>query len=45
MPWHVEKRDKKWVVVKDEDGSVVGTHDSKEEAENHKKALYANVKE
>jgi hypothetical protein len=44
MPWSVQKEGDKWV-VKDKNGKVVGRHNSKEEAENHKKALYANVKE
>jgi hypothetical protein len=41
MPWHVEKRDDEWCVIKDDDGEVEGCHDSEEEAEEQRKALYA----
>lgn len=46
MPWKVSKRGKKYVVVVSDGpkkGKVVGTHDSAEEAEKHKRALYANA--
>lgn len=41
-PYNVERRGDKWVVVNDL-GEVKGTHDSKEEAREQQKALYANV--
>jgi hypothetical protein len=42
MPYAVERQGSFYVVV-DDDGKVVGRHDSKEEAVNHQGALYANV--
>jgi hypothetical protein len=42
MPYDVERRGSSYVVV-DDDGKVVGRHDSKQEAVNHQRALYANV--
>lgn len=44
MPWHIQKRGKKFLVVKGhtgEKGAVVGTHPSKEKATAHLRALYA----
>lgn len=31
-PYHVAKRDGKWLVVKNGDGKVMGAHDSREKA-------------
>ena len=45
MPWGVAERGDKWVVYKEGTGEVVGSHDSKEKAAAHQRALYANVKE
>jgi hypothetical protein len=45
MPWRVERRGSQWVVVKEATGEVVGRHGSREEAEAHRRALYANVYE
>jgi len=42
MPYDVKRRGSNYVVV-DDSGKVVGTHDSKAEAESHQRALYANV--
>ena len=44
-PWRVEKRGEKYVVVKTSDGSVVGTHDTKEEALAQQRALEASEKD
>lgn len=44
MPYDVEQRGNKWVVVKEDDGQVMGEHDTKEEAEQQRKAIYANEK-
>ena len=41
MPWNVQQREGKWVVVKKDTGAVVGTHASEEEAMAQMKALYA----
>ena len=41
MPWNVQQREGKWVVVKKDTGAVVGTHGSEEEAKAQVKALYA----
>lgn len=43
MPWEVEKRDSKFVVISKTSGRVVGTHKSREEAQQQVRALYANV--
>lgn len=45
MPWRIQKKGDKWLVVKEEDGKVVGTHPSREKALAHLRALYANVPE
>lgn len=46
MPYKVEKRGFKWVVVKDAPGStaVMGKFDTEEEAKKQQAALYANEK-
>lgn len=41
--WSVEKREDQWAVVK-EDGKIESYHDTKKEARDHQKALYANYK-
>lgn len=41
-PWHVEERDGKFAVVKNDTGEVVGTHPTREAAERQVAALYAN---
>ena len=45
MPWHVEKRGDKHVVVANEGGKIMGSHDTKPEADAQVKALYANMPE
>lgn len=45
MPWKVIKKEDKYCVVKETDGSEVACHDSEMMAEKHKEALYANVEE
>jgi hypothetical protein len=48
MPWHVEEDHADcsgWAVVKDSDDSVVGCHDTKQDALDHLAALNANVSE
>lgn len=45
MPYDVNKRGNKYVVIKQENGEVVGEHDTRAEAEAHMKALYVNVPE
>jgi hypothetical protein len=42
MPWHVEKRDSQFCVIKDADGSVSGCHESRAKAIRQVRALYAN---
>lgn len=41
-PWHVEERDGEFCVLLDEDGSTVKCHPTREMAEAHMAALYAN---
>jgi hypothetical protein len=41
--WSVEKREDRWAIVK-EDGKIESYHDTKKEAREHQKALYANYK-
>jgi len=43
MPWRVEERDSKWIVVNEITKRIVGRHSSREDAERHLRALYANV--
>lgn len=45
MPWHIEKSDGKFCVIKDDDGSKAGCHPSKAEATAQLRALYANEKQ
>jgi HK97 family phage prohead protease len=42
MPWHIEKRDEKFCVIKDSDGENEGCHDSREKAQAQMRALYAS---
>lgn len=42
MPWRIEDRESGFVVVQENSGEVVGTHDTREEAEAHLAALYAS---
>lgn len=43
MPWHVEKRDGQFCVVKNVDGKRVACHGTRAEADAQVRALYANV--
>lgn len=45
MPWHIEKREGKFCVIKDDDGSSAGCHASRDEAADQIRALYANDKD
>ena len=42
MPWSVKKKGGKFVVAKNENGKIVGTHDTRQKAEAQVRALYAN---
>ena len=47
MPWHVSQSahcpaSRPWAVIKDSDGSVVACHPSKQAADDHMAAMYAN---
>ena len=42
MPYHIQHSGDKYEVVKDDDGKVVGTHDSEEGAKKQMAALHAN---
>ena len=42
MPWHIEKVDSEFCVVKDDDGDVEGCHATKVQAERQMSALYAS---
>ena len=42
MPYHVVKKDKKFVVEKSDGSKVMGTHDTKADADKQLAALYAN---
>jgi len=43
MPWKIEQRKGKWVVVNEETGEVMGRHGSKEKARAQQKALYVHA--
>lgn len=50
IPWHIEQGGgtcgaDQWAVIKDDDGSTAGCHDTEEEAEAQLAALYANEPE
>lgn len=40
MPYRIEKRGNKWVVVNEDTGKVKGTHDSEEKARAQMRLLY-----
>jgi len=42
MPWHIEKNGNEFCVIKDADGTTVKCHPTKQEAQDHMAALYAN---
>ena len=42
MPYDIRRHGSKYEVI-DDNGHVVGTHPTKQEAVNHQRALYANV--
>ena len=42
MPWSLDRRDGRWCVIKDSDGSTAGCHDSRADAIKQQRALYAN---
>lgn len=42
MPWHVEKRDDEWCVIKNDGGESEGCHDTEEKAKAQMRALYAS---
>lgn len=42
MPWSIKKRDDKFCVIKDSDGSTEKCHDTREQATKHMRALYAS---
>lgn len=42
MPWHIEKRDDEFCVIKDSDDTVEKCHGDNQEAKDHMAALYAN---
>ena len=42
MPYDIRESGGKYKVVKEDDGEVMGTHDTKEEARDQQQALYAN---
>ena len=41
MPWHLEQRDGRFCVIKDDDGHNQGCHDSRDKAVRQMRALYA----
>jgi hypothetical protein len=48
IPWHVDKSNQcpastPWAVIKDSDGSIVGCHDTEDDANGQLRALYANA--
>jgi len=42
MPWHIEKREDKFCVIKDSDNSIEKCHGSESDAKDHLAALYAS---
>ena len=42
MPWHIQKRDDKFCVIKDADGSTEKCHETEDQAKAHLRALYAS---
>jgi len=45
MPYKIVKRGNEYVVINKKTGKVKGRHKTKEQAERHLRALYANVKD
>lgn len=45
MPWHIEKREDEFCVIKDADGSTEKCHPTQDQAKKHMAALYANEPE
>lgn len=45
MPWSIKKRGDRFCVIKDDDGSSAGCHDTRDEAAEQVRALYANEAE
>ena len=45
MPYHIEKKDDQYQVIKNDDGKVMGKHDSEEKAKSQIAALYSNEDE
>lgn len=45
MPWHIERRDGQFCVIKDSDGSSEGCHATRDEAADQIRALYASDKD
>lgn len=45
MPWHIERKNGEFCVVKDDDGSVEGCHASRDAAAEQIRALYASDKD
>lgn len=45
MPWKIEKRGNQYCVVKKSSGETVKCHPTREKAEAHLRALYANVED
>jgi phage head maturation protease len=45
VPWHIEKRDDQFCVIKDADGSSEKCHPTREQASAHMRALYASEPE
>jgi hypothetical protein len=45
MPWKVVKRGSKYLVVNELNGHVKGTHETRKQAVQQLRALYANVPE
>jgi phage head maturation protease len=42
VPWHIEKREDSWCVIKDDDGENEGCHDTEDKARAQMRALYAS---
>jgi len=42
MPYDIRQENGKWTLRKRDDGELMGTHDTKEEAEAQERAIYAN---
>lgn len=45
MPWNIQKKNGKYLVVSQTTGRVAGAHPTEEQARQQQKALYANVPE